>query len=180
MHAFIVSFPWHADSALKGGKGSRDIGVSSWYVLPVHHLSMTACGLVDSNLCKINGHEIAELAKTKNWHQCPQTLSSHVWCMGSGNETIQCHFKCMGMHAYTRICIMNAYFAHDTFLYVQGRNPLYTSCQKDYKNVAYKSEFASDNQWRPAPSKIGNEVNFDDSSLVIANLYSKTSTESAL
>ena len=51
-------------------------------------------------------------------------------------------------------------------------------CQKDYKNVAYKSDFASDNQWRPAPSKIGNKVNFDDSGLMIANLYSKTSTES--
>ena len=62
--------------------------------------------------------------------------------------------------------------------YLQGRNPLYTSCQKDYKNVAYKSDSASDSRWRPASSKVVNEVNFDDGSLVKVNLYSMTFTES--
>lgn len=61
---------------------------------------------------------------------------------------------------------------------MQGRNPLYTSCQKDYKNLAYKSNSAPDNQWQPASSKVVNEVNFDDGSLVKVNLYSKTFTES--
>jgi hypothetical protein len=58
---------------------------------------------------------------------------------------------------------------------IQGRNPLYTSCQKDYKNIAYKSDSAVDNQWRPAFSEIENEVNLDDGSLVKAtHLTSKT------
>ena len=60
---------------------------------------------------------------------------------------------------------------------MQGRNPLYTSCQKDYRNVAYKSNSA-DRLWQPASSKVKNEVNFDDGSLVKTNLYSKTFTES--
>lgn len=66
---------------------------------------------------------------------------------------------------------------------MQGRNPLYTSCQKDYKNVAYKSDSGLDNQylWRPALSEVENEVPFDDidGSLVKANL-NKSDHESEL
>ena len=29
--------------------------------------------------------------------------------------------------------------SHDSI--IQGRNPLYTSCQKDYKNVAYENSW---------------------------------------
>ena len=63
---------------------------------------------------------------------------------------------------------------------MQGRNPLYTSCQKDYKNVAYKSGDSAapdSHQWQPSPSKIVNEVNFDDDSLVRVNLCSVAFTE---
>ena len=62
--------------------------------------------------------------------------------------------------------------------HIQGRNPLYTSCQKDYQNVAYKSDSDPDDHWRPDTSKVVNEVNLDDGFLVKANSYGMKFTES--
>ena len=56
----------------QGGKGSGDIGVFSWSCAPSHdHM----CS--NTNLCK-ESHDYWTCG-TKNWRQCPQTLSLHVW-----------------------------------------------------------------------------------------------------